>query len=237
MRCILGAGAGPANRTAPRARALPPEPSPPPTSTRGREVAGSGWPAGACFPGTSPTRRASRRLSRRRFRPLRVLCAAAAFPTGKAACRTRGRVHLRAPSGKRIPCPRFPFRANPPAANRQEPGLEACVRRTRYSRLLCEDLGRVMSGVDSGGKVRPRIAEPLSLPLDLRAAAAEFKPALTVRNLVWTRSVFCSELTSTCSKLLLYRKLLGAVLLLGATQKVKLYFSVCKRPVEISFSS
>ena len=41
----------------------------------------------------------ARRLSRGRFRPLRVLCAAAAFPTGKAACRARGRVRLRAPPG------------------------------------------------------------------------------------------------------------------------------------------
>lgn len=47
MRCILGAGARPANREIPRARALPPEPSRPPTSTRGREVRAAGLRARA----------------------------------------------------------------------------------------------------------------------------------------------------------------------------------------------
>ncbi|KAM9674621.1 uncharacterized protein ACBT57_005851 isoform 1-T1 [Dama dama] len=82
MRCILGVGARPANREIPRARALPPEPSRPPTSTQGRGVTGAGgrglWAGEGCgrSPGTGclPARPFARRRPRGRLWPCPVLC-------------------------------------------------------------------------------------------------------------------------------------------------------------------
>lgn len=90
MRCILGAGARPANRAAPRARALPPEPSPPPTSTRGRGVRAAGARRGAPLPWAGPRLPArpppaARRPTRGRLRPERVVCGRVPSGAGRPA--------------------------------------------------------------------------------------------------------------------------------------------------------
>ncbi|XP_055398550.1 uncharacterized protein LOC129624532 [Bubalus kerabau] len=139
MRCILGAGARPANREIPRARALPPEPSRPPTSTRGREVRAAGRRARTVGAPSGLARPLARSLAAGPGAPPALPCTLRTRPS------RAGRLASREIACSALACPRAgPIswrsrRAGPAeglGAQLPHPGLRAPCPRSRRPSLL-----------------------------------------------------------------------------------------------------